>query len=385
MNRDADVVIGGAGIAGLALAGLLAREGRSVVLVDKAPPPRDRVCGEGIMPMGVAVLRELGLEPESIPGHDFKGLEFHTARTVARVPFRPGRNGRGIRRTTLVEALQGTVRDRPTVTAVRDDLTGPVWENGRIVGLEGRLGRYRGEAVVAADGARSSLLRKAGMRFHERGYRMGLRLHFALPRPLEMEWVRVGLFSPWDVYVTPVSEGELLATTMCDRAAYRRIVTDYPGFLASTPFASLFAGARPASRPLAWHHPLFVPERFTAGGMLAVGDAGGGIDPCLGTGVSFALATAREAARAVAAILDRPAGRPEAENAFEAWRAGLFRHYALFDTVFRSLVTSPFGSEALVWGMRHWPGTAAAITRIVAENAPWHTFPWSSLLRPSWN
>ncbi|MCH8882337.1 MAG: hypothetical protein IIA41_02435 [SAR324 cluster bacterium] len=248
-----------------------------------------------------------------------------------------------------------------------------------------RLGRYRGEAVVAADGARSGLLRKAGMRFHERGYRMGLRLHFALPRPLEMEWVRVGLFSPWDVYVTPVSEGELLATTMCDRAAYRRIVTDYPGFLASTPFASLFAGARPASRPLAWHHPLFVPERFTAGGMLAVGDAGGGIDPCLGTGVSFALATAREAARAVTAILDCPAGRPEAENAFEAWRAGLFRHYALFDTVFRSLVTSPFGSEALVWGMRHWPGTAAAITRIVAENAPWHTFPWSSLLRPSWN
>ena len=104
MTEKAQVVIAGAGIAGLSLAGLLGREGISVLLIDRAPLPRDRVCGEGIMPLGMGVLHELGIDPASLPGYDFSGLEFHTAGQCHAIGF-GGVNGRGIRRTNLVRAL----------------------------------------------------------------------------------------------------------------------------------------------------------------------------------------------------------------------------------------------------------------------------------------
>ena len=45
---SADVVVVGAGPAGVAAAVTLARAGRDVTLVDKARFPRDKVCGDGL-------------------------------------------------------------------------------------------------------------------------------------------------------------------------------------------------------------------------------------------------------------------------------------------------------------------------------------------------
>jgi len=56
-----DVLIAGAGIAGSALAIHLARRGYSVVLVERSRFPREKPCGEGVMPAGVAALERLVL------------------------------------------------------------------------------------------------------------------------------------------------------------------------------------------------------------------------------------------------------------------------------------------------------------------------------------
>jgi flavin-dependent dehydrogenase len=381
MTEQAQVVIAGAGIAGLSLAGLLGREGISVLLIDRAPLPRDRVCGEGIMPLGMTVLRDLGIDPASLPGHDFSGLEFHTAGQRHAVGF-GGVLGRGIRRTSLVTALADAAAG-VHVREVRDQVLAPVLEQGRARALRGGRGVYEGQIIIAADGAHSPLMRRLGVRFSERGERMGLRMHFRLPRPHGLEHVRIGLFPPHDLYLTPVGDLELLATTMCDREGYRAIVRDYPGFLRACPLGELFAGAAPASALLGWRQPLVRPERFAACGVLAVGDAGGGIDPCLGMGMSFALASSREAARAVMAILRNPAQREAEEERFHRWRNRMFRHYAAFDSLFRLCVTSRTGSGILIWGMRHWPPVAEALTRIVSQYQPWRSFPWSALFRPA--
>ncbi|MGA9113804.1 MAG: FAD-dependent oxidoreductase, partial [Candidatus Dormiibacterota bacterium] len=58
---DADVVVVGAGPSGAATALLLARAGHPTIVLDRARFPRDKACGEGLMPSGVAVLRRLGL------------------------------------------------------------------------------------------------------------------------------------------------------------------------------------------------------------------------------------------------------------------------------------------------------------------------------------
>jgi geranylgeranyl reductase family protein len=59
---NADVVIIGAGPAGTAAAAHLGQLGvRDVVLVDKLDFPRDKTCGSGLSPKGIATLRELGV------------------------------------------------------------------------------------------------------------------------------------------------------------------------------------------------------------------------------------------------------------------------------------------------------------------------------------
>ena len=60
---DADVAIVGAGPAGSALAIMLGRKGVRTVLLDRSRFPRDKACGEGLMPAGVSVLEELGVQP----------------------------------------------------------------------------------------------------------------------------------------------------------------------------------------------------------------------------------------------------------------------------------------------------------------------------------
>ena len=49
---DADVAVVGAGPAGAAAALFAAQSGRRVVVFDRATFPRDKACGEGLMPPG---------------------------------------------------------------------------------------------------------------------------------------------------------------------------------------------------------------------------------------------------------------------------------------------------------------------------------------------
>jgi 2-polyprenyl-6-methoxyphenol hydroxylase-like FAD-dependent oxidoreductase len=61
MNRSPDVVIAGGGIAGSALAAVLARGNVPVAVLEQDLAPVDRVRGESLAPWGVIELRRLGL------------------------------------------------------------------------------------------------------------------------------------------------------------------------------------------------------------------------------------------------------------------------------------------------------------------------------------
>ena len=60
----ADVLVVGAGPAGSACAQALARAGLDVVLVDQHDFPRDKVCGDGLIPDTHAALKRLGVYEE---------------------------------------------------------------------------------------------------------------------------------------------------------------------------------------------------------------------------------------------------------------------------------------------------------------------------------
>src|SRR5580698_9958791 len=59
--RDFDLIIVGGGIGGSALATVMAKAGRSVLLLEQSEIYEDRVRGEWIAPWGVSEVRRLGL------------------------------------------------------------------------------------------------------------------------------------------------------------------------------------------------------------------------------------------------------------------------------------------------------------------------------------
>ncbi|KAK4532596.1 hypothetical protein CCYA_CCYA13G3453 [Cyanidiococcus yangmingshanensis] len=62
ISRDHDVIIVGAGVAGAALATVLARDGRRVLVIERDLREPDRIVGELLQPGGCEKLCELGLE-----------------------------------------------------------------------------------------------------------------------------------------------------------------------------------------------------------------------------------------------------------------------------------------------------------------------------------
>lgn len=63
-----DVVVVGGGLAGSTLAAVLARSGRSVLVLEREAKFKDRVRGENILPWGVAAARRLGIVDDLVAG-----------------------------------------------------------------------------------------------------------------------------------------------------------------------------------------------------------------------------------------------------------------------------------------------------------------------------
>jgi flavin-dependent dehydrogenase len=58
-----DLLVAGAGPAGLATAIHAARAGLQVTVVERRPGPIDKACGEGLMPHTLRHLEALGINP----------------------------------------------------------------------------------------------------------------------------------------------------------------------------------------------------------------------------------------------------------------------------------------------------------------------------------
>ena len=66
MGQRDDVLVVGAGPAGLAAAIAARQAGFSVTAVDSAKPPIDKACGEGLLPGTLVALQPLGINCNGI-------------------------------------------------------------------------------------------------------------------------------------------------------------------------------------------------------------------------------------------------------------------------------------------------------------------------------
>jgi flavin-dependent dehydrogenase len=285
-----DLLIAGAGPAGLATAIRARQRGLSATVLDASRPPLDKACGEGLMPDARLRLEELGVRLPAAASAVFRGIRYvdgdpERGGTVAEAEF-PSGHGLGVRRTALHRALLERAEELGAEICWETRITGLLQSSGE-VGVEttsgNSQGRRRGRYLVAADGLRSRLRRWAGLEGPPaRLRRFGVRRHYAMePWTAHVEvWWADG----FEAYVTPVSAGEVgVALLWSGRKA------GFDDLLAGLPaLARRLEGAEATSRDRGCG-PLAQNVRAVHRGRLAlVGDASGYVDAITGEGLALA-------------------------------------------------------------------------------------------------
>jgi 2-polyprenyl-6-methoxyphenol hydroxylase-like FAD-dependent oxidoreductase len=295
-----DVLIAGGGIAGSALAIMLGRAGLTVELFERGRFPREKPCGEGLMPGGVGVLERLGLT-DAVGGAPFYGVRYYADGLVAegRFPAVTGvpATGRGQRRYHLDQVLFATAAATPGVTARTGmPVETPLWERGQVVGLVVAGQAHRASLVVAADGAHSRLRRLLGLEIPPpRRWRVGLRTHFRLtPGQSQPPWVEIFLGQGYELYVTPLPEDEILVAGL---AEHDRVVggaeVSMQRWLGEQPILRIrLTGAKRRSTLIGMSPLMRQARAGVAPGAVLLGDAAGSLDPITGGGMAQALLSA---------------------------------------------------------------------------------------------
>lgn len=294
-----DVVIAGGGVAGSALAILLGRAGFAVELFERDVFPREKPCGEGMMPAGVSVLERLGVASQA-GGEPFHGVRYHFGPTPTEATFPQAKGfpscGRGLRRKHLDRLLFETAAGTVGVTAYSGArVDSPLYENGRVTGIAVDGEPKRSRLVVAADGAHSRFRYHLGFNARSRAKRMGIRMHYRLASGQEPSgWVDVLLRPGYELYVTPLPDHEVLIAALTDiRQRDGPIRRTFQRWISAEPFLmALLEGASRISEPACASWPSKCTTRTIQPGLVLLGDAAGLIDPVSGGGMTHALLTA---------------------------------------------------------------------------------------------
>lgn len=313
-----DVLIVGAGPAGLATALAFARRGVPSIVLDPRAGVQTKVCGEGLMPTGLAVLRRLGVQ--SFPEESSRalvGIRYiagNGASAEARFAEGPGR---GMRRETLSAALLACAnQDARIRLETGAECTGYTVEGGRVVvrahyRASGSERIFQARLIVGADGLRSTTRRLAGLELKRRGpERWGARQHFrAAPWT---DFVEVYCSAGVEAYVTPAGAQEVNLAFLWDRRRFQPTPAGAQlcaSLLAHFPqLQARLAGAQATDAPAAIG-PLFrAAAGPTAEGIALAGDAAGYLDAITGEGLSLAFEEAEALAESTAAQLRRPGG-----------------------------------------------------------------------------
>jgi geranylgeranyl reductase family protein len=321
----ADVAVVGAGPAGTAAAITLARQGRQVVLVDKAIFPRDKCCGDGLTTAALRLLENLGLDPATVASWE------PVTEAVVAVP-----NGRRVRLP-----LPATSTAQFAAAARRTDLDAALLSLARAAGaqvIEGRAvsnlasiaggaavglhlddgRRIRVRFVIAADGMWSPVRKALGL--GQAGYlgdwQAGRQYFGGVGSEARKLWVWFERDTvPGYAWSFPLPGG----TANVGYGVVRQPGTpagDLRGQridLLSRPHIAEILGpnATPIGPWKAWPIPARIGKTTLsglAGRVLFAGDAARACDPMTGEGIAQAIETAQLAAGAIAAAgPDRPA------------------------------------------------------------------------------
>ncbi|MCC6224924.1 MAG: NAD(P)/FAD-dependent oxidoreductase [Microthrixaceae bacterium] len=359
-----EVLVVGAGPAGIATAIHLRRAGREVLVVDKAAPGRDKICGDGLTASALRELELLGLDPTDIPSwqpvHDVVVRSPLGHRCRFPLPRGSGTYAAIARRAELDAALVQRARaEGVEVTQNTAMLSAVLGRKTATVELDS--GRLDADYVVGADGMWSPLRRALGhARTGYRGEWHAFRQYFTGVSEAAATELFISFEAdllPGYFWSFPLPGGGANVGFGIQRGHKHRIQEMgalWPDLLARPHIRELLGpGATPETPHRAWPIPAAIDQTLSGRGRaLYVGDAAAACDPMTGEGIGQALVTGRMAANAITAAFEDP---PQAQ-----WR---YR-----ESIEAELVPDHRMSALLIRALQHRKGVRVAVRVAGATN-----------------
>jgi flavin-dependent dehydrogenase len=358
-----DLIIIGAGPAGASAAISAARQGASVLLLERGRFPRHKVCGEFVSAESLGLLRDL--------------LDLQHAALIQdalRIPrarvFLDGRT------------LQASV-DPPAVSIARFELDLALWQSARSAGVEARQqvtvqsiagsgpfritttdGEFETRALVNASGRWSNLNRPPAENGVPREKWLGVKAHFAEPPSepsVDLYFFEGGYCGVQPVAVTGESAGRVNTSAMvrADVAStLPEVFARHPALRERSRNWSLL------SDPVSTSPLIFRPPQPERDGILMAGDAAGFVDPFVGDGISLALRSGALAAHCLGPLFAGEAALPEVARRYgQAYDQSLLPVFRASSTLRRMLVLPGSVRKPLLFILERTPAITDYLVR----------------------
>lgn len=295
----ANINIIGGGPSGLTNALFLAQKGHDIKVFERGVWPIDKVCGEGIMPSGHQILKDLGvikyLDPKRY--QLFDGIDYinQSGQKIEGYFYKKDK-GIAIGRKNLSQALHRRCQDFSNITLFGDTKVREVIPVNN--GVEALIGDNKeiSDYLILSDGIRSPFRKKLGLDrpIFSKQKRLGARAHYAIApwsKKVEVYWGK-----NIEAYITPIGPNEIQLAFLWDHQ--KVFIKDskhyFFALLKKIPILeNQLKGVMPLESPRSYGPFQTMAQTSTYGNIILTGDVRYFLDGITGEGLSLAFKQAK--------------------------------------------------------------------------------------------
>lgn len=374
MNKNYDVIVVGAGPAGNTVAMFAKKQGLSVLLVDKAVFPREKICGDGLSTRTIKTLQALNLYEkflENCPVNKIDGVIFSSPNNTI-LPINYAAMGR-------YDDVEGYTLDRTCFDnflfneaknlgieiienfEVKKLLTD---KNDNICGISGNKNdeilSFDAKIVVCATGIFPKILQSINYSLPKQDkYAIGIRQHFTgvdcgEKKMIEMHFVKEIVQGYFWIFPekNDITNIGFVIPEKIRKSKKINLEKELKRIISSPQFAERFKNAKKITEPKAAFLNLGGSKIYKPkSGLLIIGDSMGLTEHFTGEGVGNAMWSAQKAANVIKTAFEK--------NDFSAETMGLFHKICVYPLLKEFRVSAIVNKMKWVWLIDFVVGIAA--------------------------